>query len=462
MSLVEGLLLDNLLETTMLQEVWLANRTDYADTLKAGAGIELDPFQAKGAASQSDPPFDQVMRALSTLYTLDGMPRTVRLLPGTYYTRGSNSSYSGVGWQPFSGLRIVGSSIKSTTIKLCDSLASGSTVAVGSEIGTPPFLDSFEISDLTIDASSASAPSNSCQNGIGVRGKNIFINRVRVTNFGSSGTSSDLMFGISAGRTTGSSIAENCVIDSCIVDTPKGAGSGKPFGLHLARDTGNEHIFCVIRNNYVDMNQTAGFGSTYVGIGVSGGIGTIVEYNRVLNCKTGAEWPNTSSTTDLIFRHNYFRNVDTASFFELVDVSQEIGRLIYLNNIIEWAPTAVVASPYGLRLNSAVNANGKFKHLVVRDNIMRRQAGEAANGSEQGVYLGLLTKWENLVVDNNLIEVGASPDKGVSHPALPAGATVKPFNNLEVNSTFLAAHNRGTSTHDAELTSDVEALIMGL
>jgi hypothetical protein len=96
MSLLDALVLDSLLNPPVVtQEIWLANRSD-----AKGAGTQADPYQAGGSSSDSDPVFDQLMRG-TIVPGLASKPMTVRLQPGTYYTKGWNSSYSASqGWRP--------------------------------------------------------------------------------------------------------------------------------------------------------------------------------------------------------------------------------------------------------------------------------------------------------------------------------------------------------------------------
>src|SRR2546423_1686356 len=105
MSLLEGLLLDSLLNPPVVtQEIWLANRTD-----AKGSGTQADPYQVPptdAANTTDDLMFDAWMRIMPTT----GM--TVRLQPGTYYTRGWRNGYgTTLGWKPAAKLRIVGSGI---------------------------------------------------------------------------------------------------------------------------------------------------------------------------------------------------------------------------------------------------------------------------------------------------------------------------------------------------------------
>src|SRR5689334_11906902 len=109
MSLLDGLILDGALNPPVVkQEIWLAIRTDGA----TGAGTEDDPYNCTGRDSDADPKFDQIMRLIVSNYPFNPLPTTIRLQPGTYYTKGFGSAQSaGEGWTAAAGMRMVGSGI---------------------------------------------------------------------------------------------------------------------------------------------------------------------------------------------------------------------------------------------------------------------------------------------------------------------------------------------------------------
>ncbi len=111
---------------------------------------------------------------------------TVRLQPGMYYTRGFNTSYNLTtnGWRPKSGMRIIGSGLGTTTIKLISSLAAnlGTAVVGNDHTDVTHFLDGFELSDVALDCSYGSP--SAATRGVVLSGRNIYVCRVRVFNFG--------------------------------------------------------------------------------------------------------------------------------------------------------------------------------------------------------------------------------------------------------------------------------------
>jgi hypothetical protein len=73
-----------------------------------------------------------------------------------------------------------------------------------------------------------------------------------------------------------------------------------------------------------------------------------------------------------------------------------------------------------------------------------------------------LCNWTNAIVSNNIIDLGTNVDDRVFHGAVATGVTVKPINNLKNDGTLLRGYNNATQTHDAELTTDVEDVILGV
>src|SRR5205814_9452249 len=75
----------------------------------------------------------------------------VHLGPGEFQTAGYYDGLTGSGWQVKTGLRIVGSGIDVTKLKLANTTATTQRVyAVGHALSSST-VDFFEVSDLTID-----------------------------------------------------------------------------------------------------------------------------------------------------------------------------------------------------------------------------------------------------------------------------------------------------------------------
>ena len=139
MSLLDSLLLDD-----YRINFWIAARTDGIK----GSGTIGDPYDGSTAAK-----FDALMRDLAAQTTATVGVR-VNLGPGIFETAGY---YDGIdpsaGWRPSARMKIVGSGIDVTTLKLASAASAGSQCfAVGHVLGNNTAqVDFFAISDLTID-----------------------------------------------------------------------------------------------------------------------------------------------------------------------------------------------------------------------------------------------------------------------------------------------------------------------
>ena len=130
MSLIEALLLDS-----PRIDIWVAKRTDNI----AGSGTQMDPYDGSTLAK-----FDALMNGLGT-------NTCVHLGPGEFQTAGYYDGISGTYWQAKTGMRIVGSGIDVTTLKLVNTAATTQRVyAIGHALSSST-VDYFEVSDLTID-----------------------------------------------------------------------------------------------------------------------------------------------------------------------------------------------------------------------------------------------------------------------------------------------------------------------
>ena len=135
MSLLDAFLRDAWQQPVVKSDVWFAYRSDPA----VGQGTKEDPWN--GNDSKVPGNFDAKM-------SLVPANTTVRLGPGTFTTKGHQ------GWTPqATGLRIVGAGMEVTTLKVSGTTAT-TTCAIGNPTSPPP-LNGFEVSDLTIDCNLA-------------------------------------------------------------------------------------------------------------------------------------------------------------------------------------------------------------------------------------------------------------------------------------------------------------------
>lgn len=175
--------------------------------------------------------FDAFMRKLSAT-----TPVTVHLGPGTFETKGYGIAQDLVSWRPFSGLKLKGSGMKSTTLKLVGASYDDTPFhAVGCPpLGFPPYgaafqtLDGFEAEDFTVDCNMAGQPSQATTCGaIFVRGQRVRLRRIRAINFARQSSSQECFVLVAGGaeiaKPLGTEILEDvpaCVIEECLVEQP--------------------------------------------------------------------------------------------------------------------------------------------------------------------------------------------------------------------------------------------------
>ena len=159
------------------------------------------------------------------------------------------------------------------------------------------------------------------------------------------------------------------------------------------------------------------------------------------------------STQDLIVRDNVYARVQDGISLELPS-NQTVNRIVALNNWIELG-TDDVGEWYvcGIRLKRS-SADG-FQHTILRGNGIRCDGLEYNPEGDYGIELGGCS---SAIVENNLIDI-QFPDNSVVHAAC---GSVKCFNNQTAGAEFLRGYNNDTGRHDAELTTDVEDVILGL
>jgi hypothetical protein len=372
--------------SAMQQDVFVAIRTAGQN----GTGTWDDPYDGSTATK-----FDGVMSGITSPNL------TVRLLPGVYQTAG-NDAAGGTGWTAKANMRIVGGGIATTTIKLTP-VASATRYAVAMNFASAT-VDGFEISDLTIDCglvSSPPPPSNTIAGAIRVRGKNVFIRRVKVVNYGTNVSSSTIVNVITAAGES----SENCVISECSLDVPSNAHAGIAQG-YVFEGSSNGHRFCSIRECALMGNATfeppPAIDAQKLRAIVPGiGLGTVIEGNQIVNCAVGVYSETTAK--DLVIWNNYFRNVSIGAYFKN-ETSTSIGRLVLIDNSFDLATFSgsLTGSPWqtGIRLNST-QTSPRFTQVVLRKNVIRDvQTPPTITSGLVGIHV---QRTDQLIAENNVI-----------------------------------------------------------
>lgn len=295
MSLLDALLLD-----PYRINVWIAYRTDGV----TGTGTQNDPWDASAATK-----FDAIMNSLSANTTVHLGPTTSS---NPFQTTGfwANSDGSaGSGWEPKAGMKIVGSGIDVTTLKLTGAADPGMGVTVlklvGAAypyskyyvIGNSYFVTPFEASDFSVDCnlpgqsiSGYAYPSISCA-GVFIQGAHMRLRRIQAINFGSLRPDLECFVFWLAGADPGRPEAVDCVIEDCIAENPSVSNGAINSILIMASMERNSdgvpsyHRACVIRNCVVDClyrsNPVSIASISYAGLVAT--VATRTPHNRATN-----------------------------------------------------------------------------------------------------------------------------------------------------------------------------------
>lgn len=385
------------------------------DSSIGGTGTVTDPFHGPTGTPAW---FDDKMKTV--------LPnQTVRLGPGEFSTMGT--SPNGDNWTAKSGMRILGSGISATTLKLVTTNGQY-RFAIGMKSYPEPLvpLTSFEASDFTVDCGfSSSAPAWTANTAVAVFGNHIYLRNLKVINFG--GMNHNPVVAVEAGgRQT-----ENAGLDSCIVEAPDNFGD-TPAAIMIAFRgfAAEQHRYCFVRNCVCRGPGTGALPAIRCNLfGISSGaaVGFIAEHNQVLNAQAGIyDLPGTQDASDIILRHNHFRNVTTGIDFP--NRTWPFGRLIAHDNLVEGV--GIEASPgHGMRFVSSLA--WPFQALILRKNIIRDALLESTtlNSWLTGIKVDSVA---HLTIESNLINNA------------PGGAGVTIANNSGPNAKRRLFNNRDT------------------
>jgi hypothetical protein len=298
------------LENIVLSEVYIALRKDFKDDPnRFGAGTAEDPYDGSKTAGGVYK-FDTIMSSKV------GPNTTIYLGPGVFETLGSHA------WSAQSGQRIVGggwaganasgTTTGATVLKLQEHADAEDNYAVSSA----SFLDGFELAYLSIDCNMPNE-NDKWAGAIDINGSHIRVHHVRIFNFGCRSTA-DVVFGVVHLCRPVSQDCFDCVMSDCVFENPSTYSNSHAFLTCIYMDSlapGYYNRACVLRNNYIDCTTTGGYGE-FRGIWATGGVGIIVELNRIFNVTTGiliaeGDESNLPATKDLILRDNFLYNVTT-------------------------------------------------------------------------------------------------------------------------------------------------------
>ncbi len=273
--------------------------------------------------------FDEIMSTL-------GVNTTVHLGPTTanrpFLTKGYRDGGGG-GWQAKLAMKIVGSGIDVTTIRLVGQAMNGTYYAIGHDFagGT---VDYFEVSDLTIDANLMIPTANSSVCGaVRVMGNHARVRRIKAINWGANAVKPLFVVSVvTADPDLGFAGVSDCGIEEVIAISPASSAANAPItALHAGpRDdvsttlTEGYGIGPFIRNCFVDCGSPTA-APEYRGLSMAWCKAGIVEGNQVHNTKFGGPYINYSSSRDLAVRFNVYKNVFKGPYWNLGTLGSSYG-----------------------------------------------------------------------------------------------------------------------------------------
>ncbi len=366
----------------------------------------------------------------------------IHLGVGFFFTLGYAIGLSGT-WQAKQGMKIVGSGMDVTTLKLIN-VAPGSAAhyfAIGHSLASK--VDAFEVSDLTIDCNLASANSNAACGGVRVLGNHTRIRSIKVKNWGTKTTSMPC-YGIAAitGDLTGAAAGVvDCRIEECILIQPGSsvtngivtaihAGPNDQSGASTAEAFGTGSI---IRNCFVDCGSPTAT-AVHRGLSMSWCRGGIVEGNQIHNTKYGGPYSDKTTIRELIVRNNYYKNVAKGPFWSLGNLcttALNTGGSVSLSSGVLTIGISAHTLQAGDRFK-LVTASGAFNGTYRVDTVVdinSIKVKTSASGSNTTVNTNQGSKKvfsaDKLVVEGNIVELatGSTGVMGIHIHDIGSGTT---------------------------------------
>lgn len=402
---------------------------------------QMDSVPAVGGGAAASAQKALELRFDTVMSTLVSINTCVHIRPGVIPTRGYKDTSPA--WELKAGLRIVGSGIDVTRIKLMATATTATRCyAFGHALiaaAAANLVDFCEICDLTIHCgfTSANRTTTEAAGGVRMMGNYARVVRTKLTHWGCRNASLP-MFGIAllTGNTdTGSGATDvpgvvNCGIQDCIVIAPQDVAEIKgPISLlhvggpETATSTSTPAVGTspYLRDCYVDCGQTTLTNTTDAkrlrALSMSWCRGGVVEGNQVSNAFYGGPYSETLGAYEIIVRNNVYRNVATGPCWQLSNLSAKgIQKLLIEGNVLEL--TAVDVNPLttgaslttrfalGIALSDKEAATTPFGNVVIRANVVRYTNGTPVSQKGSGILVWGAT---SLLVRENTFDLVASP-----------------------------------------------------
>lgn len=418
MSLLDALLLD-----AHRIDIFVSRRTDGA----RGTGTQSDPYNANTDLNQDL--FDTVMDSLP-----DSTPLRVHLGPGEYLTKGYCDGVAG-GWQPKPGMKLVGSGVDVTGLRLigAQNPVSGTRhyFLVGHVLSTGnPLMDYFEISDLTLDCDAAgqSGSSFAC-GGLRVMGEQARVRRVKVVHWG---TKTNLqpcyaMALITADPGETSEQPAHTGFEECLAIEPYDSiPSGVPVHVFYVGPKAppgtaleGEGAFPYIRNCYVDgsgLSLALDIRALSMGWCHNG----IVEGNQIEHVGVAGPMLESATGWSMTIRDNFFHDVRRGPYLKLGQTSGDdiaLSSLSFAGASAPYEVTATVSAAHNLKVGDRVqlvcnpsSLDGLVEVVEVTDSTHFKYYWPGASAS---LITGTMEKvfgTGRILIEGNLIELAPEDD----------------------------------------------------
>jgi hypothetical protein len=309
MSLTDALLLD-----PYRFNVYLAVRADG----QKGSGTISDPYHCGDATT-----FDGLMNSFAEGTTVHLGPASIS---SPFKTAGYGDGVAG-GWTPKKAMRVIGSGIDVTYLRLEPS-AAGTFFAVGHPLGANANVDFFEICDLTINCNLTALNADAAAGAVRVMGNHASIRRLKAINWGTKSASRPCtIFSVITADPQGTNKeVANTGIESCIAITPQGTSTaGNTTIFHAGPNPAtsvaeNYGPAPYIRNCFADCGSPT-HTCEFRGFVMAACRGGIVEGNQFHNLHIGGPVQTSGYTMDVIVRNNFFKNVRKGLYMSLGTLS---------------------------------------------------------------------------------------------------------------------------------------------
>ena len=410
-----------------------------------------DPWDGSSAAKLDNILSTKLPATGPVTVHLGPAPATQPFLTGGYYEIAGSAG--GGGWQLRAGLKIVGSGIDVTVLKLTGVtagtgrhyFAAGHDLTVGGTSGGAANpADYSEIAELTIDCGLASASDNVACGAVRVLGNHVKIRQVKAINWGNRVSLKPgfvLAVLTSNPATSPPTTVVDAVIEECIVINPSVPTNGTLIKSEvlLLHAGGKDHdttqleafgISPVIRACFVDAQDPTAPGSLgdgtdyrskFRGISMASCSAGVVTQNIIQNCWYGGPFFTKWSARSVVVRNNSYRNVVSGPYASYP--SSTIGSAITISAVIRADATSTLArataTNHKLTTGDRVlvanvtpsEFNGLFLVTTVSDantfeyRMLTRPASDGSGASKQ---MQKVVGVEKLVIDGNVIELATS------------------------------------------------------